>query len=403
MNRHFLWFLNYRVFITLAMQMKMTILGYYLYQITGEVVSLGFLGLYEAIPRIGMALPAGYLVERMDKKKALLYIALAYLALCILLYLAIAYSSDKKNLEVIIYLIVFLMGVVGSMGGSASVTLFSLLIPREKTAQYSAINSNSWMMGATLGPIIGGYLLHIVGAAHSVLVIIGCIMVSIVSILCIPNKPPTEFHPFRLGHSIAQIREGIHFVFSNKVMLWAISLDLFAVLFGGCVALIPVFAQDILKVDSAGYGLLRAAVTMGSFISMVFLARNPLHSHTGKWLLVAVAMFGLCNIGFAVSTIFWLSFLFLFLAGAFDAISVVVRGTLLLLETPENMRARVSSVNSMFISSSNEIGAFESGFAAHYLGTVRSVVFGGCMTIFFVSLAYTKGKELLNYEFKNKT
>lgn len=397
MNQDLRWFLSFRFFTTVAMQMKMTILGYYLYEITDDVYSLGLLGLYEAIPRVGMALPAGYIVERMDKKRAVIAIILGYFILSLILFATLFFWPDHHQLPYMIYAIVFLMGIIGSMGGAASVSLFSLIIPREKTAELSAINSNSWMVGATVGPILGGFLIAQVGPVFASLGICITLLIGFLSVLNLPSKKPEFVPPFQLEDSILKIKEGIHFVFQNKVMLWAISLDLFAVLFGGCVALLPVFAKDILKTDSTGFGILRAAMTIGSFLSMLFLSRYPLKKNTGNWLLIAVFLFGLSNIGFALSTSFWLSFFFLFTAGAFDAISVVVRGTLLILETPEHMRARVSSVNSMFISSSNEIGAFESGFAAEILGTVRSVVFGGLMTILFVVLAYKKGQTLKNY------
>lgn len=403
MHRDIKWFLSFRFFTTIAMQMKMTILGYYLYQLSGEALTLGLLGLYEAIPRIGMALPAGYFVERMDKKKALLLVVGSYFLLTSCLYLIMIVLEDQPTaIRHSIYVIVFCMGLIGSMGASASISMFSLIIPRDLTAKYSAINSNAWQIGAVVGPIIGGFLLYQFGAHQSILVIVFFMAIGVFSILKLPRKPSNTYQPFSFGHSIDQMKEGLSFVFSNRTLLWAISLDLFAVLFGGCVALLPIFATDILHVSSQGYGWLRAASSMGSVIALFILAKRPLHKNTGKWLIFSVAMFGFCTIGFALSKVFLLSMFLLFLMGAFDGVSVVVRGALLLLETPENMRARVSSVNSMFISSSNEIGAFESGFAAQYLGTVRSVIFGGCMTLLFVSIALAKGKELLGYEFKDK-
>jgi MFS family permease len=196
------------------------------------------------------------------------------------------------------------------------------------------------------------------------------------------------------------MKEGLTYVKDNKVMLWAISLDLFAVLFGGCIALLPIFAKDILIIDSDGYGHLRAAMPLGAAITMLFLARNPIRKDTGKWLMIFVGLFGLATLCFALSRSFYLSLFILFLMGAFDAVSVVIRGAILMLETPDHMRARVTSVNSIFISSSNEIGAFESGFAAQMLGTVRSVLFGGSMTLLFVTIAWNKAKVLRNYSMK---
>jgi MFS family permease len=400
MTPHILQFLSFRLFVTIAMQMKMTILGYFLYQITGEPLSLGLLGLYEALPRVLMALPAGYFIERIDKKKAVMYVTFGYLMLCFGLFLTIHYVKDVQSIKYSIFGLVFVMGILGSMGGTASTTLFSLLIPAENKARYSAINSNSWQLGAVIGPILGGFLLAKVGAENAILVLIGFMLLGFISLWNLPRKPSSNLKPFSINDSIGQIREGIDFVIHNKAMIWAISLDLFAVLFGGCVALLPIFSKDILQVDSTAYGWLRSAMSIGAVSSMVILARFPLQKNTGRWLLFAVAMFGVCTIGFALSKWFLLSLFLLILMGAFDAISVVIRGTILLLETPESMRARVTSVNSMFISSSNEIGAFESGFAAQYMGTIRSVVFGGCMTLLFAAYAYRKGKVLRNYEFE---
>lgn len=208
---------------------------------------------------------------------------------------------------------------------------------------------------------------------------------------------------FSINDSLVKMKEGLSYVFNNKVMLWAISLDLFAVLFGGCVALLPIFAKDILQVDSDGFGHLRAAMPLGAALTMLYLARNPVRKNTGKWLITFIGLFGLATLGFALSSSFYLSLIMLFFMGAFDAVSVVIRGAILMLETPEHMRARVTSVNSMFISSSNEIGAFESGFAAQLMGTVRSVVFGGSMTLLFVILAWNKAKDLKNYSLNSNT
>jgi MFS family permease len=395
------WFLSFRFFSTVAMQMKMTILGYFLYQISGEALVLGLLGLYEALPRILTALPAGFLVERMEKRKALLWVVFFYILLSIALFFSVKlYRNDKELVEKLIFGIVFLMGLTGSTGASASITLFSSLVQKENMPKFSAINSSAWQIGAIIGSILGGFLYGIFGVENSILIIIGLLSIGFISILPLPKSYSQNTCIFSIENTIAEIKEGLHFVYNSKVMLWAISLDLFAVLFGGCVALLPIFAKDILLVDETKYGMLRAAMSIGSAVSLLILARRPIQKNTGKWLLVFVALFGLMTIGFAFSKIFILSMIFLFLMGAFDAVSVVIRSALLLMETPDNMRARVSSVNSMFISSSNEIGAFESGFAAQYMGTVRSVVFGGSMTLLFVSIAWFKAKELVKYEFK---
>jgi MFS family permease len=383
------------------MQMKMTILSYFLYKLSGEAIALGMLGLYEALPRILLALPAGYQVERMEKRKALSIVVGSYFILTLLLYLAMYnYQSQPSILTKVVYIGVFVMGIIGSMGMGASVALFSAIIPKDRMAQYSAMSSNAWQIGAIIGPILGGYLIKFSGSENAFLVVVLFLFIALLSILKLPRIESKLQNNFSINDSIKKMKEGLTYVKDNKVMLWAISLDLFAVLFGGCVALLPIFAKDILLVDSDGYGHLRAAMPLGAAITMLFLARNPIRNDTGKWLMIFVGLFGLATLCFALSRSFYLSLFILFLMGAFDAVSVVIRGAILMLETPDHMRARVTSVNSIFISSSNEIGAFESGFAAQILGTVRSVLFGGSMTLLFAAMAWNKAKVLRNYSMK---
>lgn len=401
MSAYIKWFLSFRFSTTVAMQMKMTILSYYLYQINGSAAALGLLGLYEALPKIVLALPAGYLVERMEKRKALLIVVGGYLLLTLFIILAIDYfQGHNQTITHCIYVLVFLIGVVGSMGMGASVALFSSFIPRDKMAQYSAMNSNAWQIGAIVGPIIGGFLIKIVGSELALSFILVFFIIALLSLSKLPLCPSQMTDSSEKNQAWHKMLEGLGYVFQNKVMLWAISLDLFAVLFGGCVALLPIFAKDILMVDSDSYGMLRAAMPCGAALTMLYLTRNPIRQNTGRWLLIFIGLFGLATMLFAISTSFYLSLVLLFLMGAFDAVSVVIRGAILILETPDHMRARVTSVNSMFISSSNEIGAFESGIAAHLLGTVRSVLFGGSMTLLFVWIAWNKAKELKNYVMK---
>jgi MFS family permease len=401
MNTDVRWFLSFRFFTTVAMQMKITILSYFLYKLSGEAIALGMLGLYEALPRILLALPAGYQVERMEKRKALAIVVGSYFILTLLLYLAMNYfQSNPDILTEVVYISVFLMGVIGSMGMGASVALFSAIIPKDRMAQYSAMSSNAWQIGAIVGPILGGYLIKFSGSENAFLVVVFFLFIALLSILKLPKIESQLQNNFSIIDSIQKMKEGLTYVKDNKVMLWAISLDLFAVLFGGCIALLPIFAKDILLVDSDGYGHLRAAMPLGAAITMLFLARNPIRKDTGKWLMIFVGLFGLATLCFALSRSFYLSLFILFLMGAFDAVSVVIRGAILMLETPDHMRARVTSVNSIFISSSNEIGAFESGFAAQMLGTVRSVLFGGSMTLLFVTIAWNKAKVLRNYSMK---
>ena len=242
------------------------------------------------------------------------------------------------------------------------------------------------------GPIIGGlvYGFFDITAAYSVDVAL--MLLGLTCIVLIPNR---ELPPVSEEQSIfAKIKAGIQFVFKNQIILSAISLDLFAVLFGGAVALLPIFADDILHVGKEGLGFLRSAQGIGAVIMAVYITRNPIRKNIGKILLWCVAGFGVCMIGFGLSTFFWLSMGLLILSGMFDCVSVIVRSTLIHTLTPENMKGRVSAVNSIFIGSSNEIGSFESGVAARLLGVVPSVIFGGLMTLGVVGITAWKADKL---------
>jgi MFS family permease len=285
----------------MAMQMKMTILSYLLYKVTKEPLSLGLLGLYEALPRIVMSLPAGYIVERMEKRKALSFVVTSYFLLSILLVMAVyLFQENPIFLKYSFFGIVFVMGLIGSLGPSASVSMFSHIIPKDQTPRYSAINSNAWQIGAILGPILGGVLLYKIGEFYSIILVSCFLSISVFSVFLLPKSPSHNTLPFSISNSIAQIKEGLEYVFNNKILLWAISLDLFAVLFGGAVALLPVFAEDILHVGASGYGMLKAAMPLGSAIMMFFLAAKPLHKNAGKWLLISVFFFGIFTIVFAL-------------------------------------------------------------------------------------------------------
>jgi MFS family permease len=283
----------------------------------------------------------------------------------------------------LIYALVFWGGVVRSFLAPGVFSLFGQLIPRAHYQNATTWSSGAWMVGAVLGPAMGGLAIVWFGVHWSLLLVALCALVALLFLLRISPRaaPPPSVHD-----SIrASLAEGLRFVFRTKVVLGAISLDMFAVLFGGAVALLPVFAQDILRVGSTGFGVLRAAPAVGSFVIMMTVAHFPLNHRAGMKLLVAVLVFGVCIVVFGLSTSFWLSLAALFVSGVADGISVVIRHTILQLRTPDEMRGRVAAVNSIFVGSSNELGAFESGLTAKLMGTVPAVVFGGTMTILIVA------------------
>ena len=281
-----------------------------------------------------------------------------------------------------IYFFVFLGGIVRAFMGPTIFSLFALIVPKKVYPNAATWSSSVWQMGAVLGPALAGFSIKWIGVHWSMCLIFGFSLVALISLSQIATKP--ILNP-KLGENVFKsLREGVKFVFQTKVILGALTLDMIAVLFGGAVALLPVFAQDILNVGAEGFGILRAAPAVGALLMMFTSAYFPLHKKAGLKLLAAVFGFGVCMIVFGLSTIFWLSVLALFASGITDGISMIIRQTILQLKTPDHMRGRVASVNSMFVGSSNELGAFESGITAKLMGTAAAVVFGGSMTLITV-------------------
>jgi MFS family permease len=277
---------------------------------------------------------------------------------------------------------VFFGGLVRSFIGPTIFSLLSLIVPKKTYPNAATWSSSTWQMGSMFGPAIAGFSISLFGVHWSMCLVFACSLFALLFLSKIEKKP--ILNP-KIGEPIFQsLAEGVKFVFKNKTILGAISLDMIAVLFGGAMALLPIFAQDILKVGSEGFGILRAAPAVGSVITMVLSAYITLNRKAGMKLLTAIFMFGVCIIIFGLSTIFWVSVLAMFFSGIFDGVSVVIRNTILQLHTPDNMRGRVASVNSIFVGSSNELGAFESGVTAKLMGTVTAVVFGGTMTLITV-------------------
>jgi MFS family permease len=292
----------------------------------------------------------------------------------------------------IIFFMIFLNGLARAFYGPATFTIYANSIPREVYPNASTWSSSSWQIASIIGPAAGGLIYGFYGITAAFSVILVFLLLSIVLIYLLRSYPPVFVPQQNIWKSLS---EGIDFVFKSKMMIWAMSLDLFSVFFGGAVALLPVFANDILKVGSQGLGIMRATSSLGAVLTMLVMARYSPMGKPWRNLLIAVTGFGLSITCFGLSRIFYLSLVFLFTEGAFDSISVIIRGTIIQLLTPDHMRGRVSAVNSMFIGSSNEIGAFESGTAARLLGTVPSVIFGGSMTLLIVTITYLKTKKLI--------
>ncbi|MBS1515700.1 MAG: MFS transporter [Bacteroidetes bacterium] len=390
----FKFFLISRLSMVLATQMQAVIVGWQIYEITKDPFSLGLIGLAEAIPSLSISLYAGHVADRNNRKRIIFLASLVMLfCSCSLLFISSSVSAlILTNKLYLIYSVIFLSGIGRGFLSPANFAFLSQLIPRESYPKAISWNTTSWQFGMVVGPALGGLIYGFYGVTTSYSVDAVLTAISIFLFLLIKKKHlPVYNEEESLKDSILS---GVKFVFKNKFILSAITLDLFAVLFGGAVALLPVFAGEILKTGPEGLGYLRAAPAIGAVLMGLAMTRKPLTHNAGKNLLITVFLFGLSILLFAVSSNFYLSLFALGLSGAFDQVSVVIRALIMQLETPENMKGRVSSVDSIFIGSSNELGAFESGLAAKMLGTVPSVIFGGCMTLIVVVLIALKYPQL---------
>lgn len=381
---------------TCALLIQEVVLAYELYALTHDPLTLGLIGLAEAVPYIALALFGGYYADNRDKKTIILW-ALGVILVGSVILLAATHPDVRVRIGqtamfVTIYGVLFLIGLAKGFFGPATASLKAFLTPREVYANASVWYSSAWQAGAILGPGAAGFLYAYLGLTGTLLLVIGLLGGVAICQGVIARKPIPG--AAGRGDLFAELREGIRYVFQTKIIFYSITLDLIAVLFGGVVAILPVFAQDILRVGAEGLGVLRAAPAIGALLMFGLLAYFPPTTHAWRNMLIAVAGFGVATIVFAVSTNFWLSVVMLFLTGAFDGISVVIRQTILQVLPPDHMRGRVASVNGIFVSSSNEIGAFESGLAAKLFGTVPSILFGGGLTLVLVAYVWTRSKEL---------
>lgn len=384
----FQFFLSARLFMTLANQIMSISVGYFVYDLTGNPLMLGLIGLAEAIPAISISLYAGHLADKYNRRNILLG-CIALLLICSTVLCWLTTQRGHWPNEWLLYSIYGVLICTGIGRGFFSPTNFALLpqlVDKKTLSNAIAWNSSVWEIGSISGLGLGGLLYGFLGVSPTFLIMTSLCALGFVSMLAIAPRPLPPID--RTESAATRIRAGLRFVFNNKLIITTIALDLFAVLFGGAVALLPVFAKDILKVGPQGLGILRAATALGAIVVALLIAHRPLGKGSGKLLLGCVAGFGLCIIGFGLSRNFWLSFGFLFLSGALDGVSVFIRASLVQLLTPDHMKGRVSSVNSIFITSSNELGAFESGVAAHFMGTVPAVIFGGMMTLLVVGFAW---------------
>jgi MFS family permease len=390
-----------RFLFIMGLRMLSTLLGWWIYNLTNAPLAIGLVGLSEFIPAVSFALYAGHIIDLSEKRRLLLRgIALYTAAALVLLFLSTSLVSaqiNNRSIAILIFTVVFGTGIVRSFTGPAFTVILAQTVPRHSLQNATTWNQGAWLSASVIGHAIGGFLIAGAGNSGTLMVVSSLMFSSFVLLLQLNPKPALNERGEKKTWD--SVKEGLNFVFKTKELLGAISLDLFAVLFGGAVAMVPVYARDILNVGPKGFGFLNAASDIGSICIVILLTFLPVRQKQGKKLLLAVAGFGTCIIIFALSKLFWLSFAALLISGMLDGISVVTRGTIMQLKTPDQMRGRVMSVNSMFINSSNELGQFESGVAAKLLGVVQSVVFGGCMTLLVVLITWFKAPSLRKMEY----
>ena len=385
--------------LTLAILIQEIIVAYSLYQITRDPLTLGFIGLAEAIPFIALSLWGGYFADKLNKqtimKVCLFFAALLPLLLWALFHL---YGLEKISVSTLswgIYAVIFGLGTIRGFYNPSATSLKPFLIPRELYANGATWTTIGWQSGVIIGPMLGGFMLAFLGRETSLFAVTGLLVTCFILITLLQKR---TFPKMETENILQSLTDGFRFIWKTKIVLWAISLDLISVLFGGVIALLPIFAEDILKVGPEGLGYLRAAPSIGALLTMIVLTKFPPTHHAWRNMLFAVAGFGIFTILFAYSNNIWLSLFALAMTGACDSVSVVVRQTVLQIFPPENMRGRVAAVNGMFVSSSNELGAFESGLAAKYMGTITATIFGGCMTLAVVTYCWFKTSDLFKVD-----
>ncbi|ANI89532.1 hypothetical protein A9P82_09655 [Arachidicoccus ginsenosidimutans] len=419
-NKEFLYLLFFRFGIFFVLNLQSTAIYYWVYQITGSNLKMGMIGLAEVVPAILFSMISGYIIDMREKKKMLLLCTVGYA----FLGLGLSVLSTKASLDflglnktlIFIFSLIFFGGILRAFLAPSSFALLSLVIPREQYTNATNWSSLFFKVGTMLGPLsfgvidavmslatsskdtmVAGQVRAIPSVTGSMFFIFFTELVLIVLVMLVKAKPfVKKERKESMGQSLSL---GVKFIWKTKALLGAQALDMFTVLFGGAIALLPAFV-DIHHMTEVEYGILRAAPGVGSIITLMLLVYLPLNTQPGKKLLWCCAGFGAATIAFGLSHEIILATIALIFTGMFDAVSVVVRSTILQLVTPEEMRGRVAAVNTMFISSSNELGDFESGVMAHWLGTIRAIIVGGCLTLSVVGLIAASAKKLRKFDYK---
>jgi MFS family permease len=396
--KEFHHFIFARLFFVLGLRMITTIVIYQVFHLANTYM-VGFAGLAEFVPAVIAALYAGHYIDKHNKKNILIWSYACYMICGVTLALvSLPWFKFSNTIQLTVILsVVFCTGIIRSFAGPSANSMIAAIVPREQLQKAISYNSSTWLISSIGGHAVGGLLIAVIGISSAYFVTATLILIAGIFALQLHPKPPAvnlEKEPMLIS-----IKKGFSYVFNNKNLLGVISLDLFAVLFGGAVAFIPEIASTILHTGPIGYGFLNAAMDIGSLISIGILVKYPMKQKQGLKMLLAVAGFGICIIIFGLSKIYWLSFMALLIAGLFDAVSVVVRGTIMQLYTPDELRGRVASINLIFINSSNELGQFESGATSRMLGTLPAIIFGGAMSVLVVTATWIGFPKLRKLEY----
>lgn len=390
--------LAYRILAMLSYQVVAVTVGWHIYEITRDPFSLGLIGLAEILPFFCIAPFAGYLVDHLPRRYLGMLASVGLVATAAVL---LAVSRGWLSAQGVwpIYAAIALTGAARAFLSPVYNALFARVLPREAYARGASVGSVAFQAGMVIGPALGGLLVGWGGKSLAYGTAIGASTAALLALWLLRVSEPVHEGP--RAPIFRSIAEGAQFVFSNQIMLGAMALDMFSVLLGGAVSMLPAFIHDILHYGPEGLGILRGAPALGSILVGVWLARHPLQRNAGRVLLLAVAGFGLCTIAFGLSRHFWLSAAILLAYGMCDGVSVIVRQTILQLATPDAMRGRVSSINGIFIGSSNELGAFYDGVMARLIGLVPAVVLGGCVTLGVVGVTSWKAPKLRNLDLRD--
>lgn len=391
--KEFWHFISARLFFVLSMRMITTIVIYQVFHLANTYM-VGLVGLAEFVPAVLAALYSGHYIDRHNKKNILVW-AYAFYFLCGITLAIISLTQLGLNVQLkvsIILIVVFCTGIIRSFAGPSANSMIPAIVPKINLPKAISYNSSTWLISSITGHAFGGLLIAGIGISNAYIVSAVSILIAILFALKLKPKLPSLTNTKE--DVFTSIKQGFSYVYNNKNLLGVISLDLFAVLFGGAVAFIPEVAEKILRTGPIGYGFLNAAMDLGSLVSILILLWFPMKKKQGLKMMLAVAGFGICIVVFGFAKVYWLSFLALAVAGFFDGVSVVIRGTIAQLQTPDELRGRVASINLIFINSSNELGQFESGITSKYMGTIPAIIFGGVMSIGVVVFSWFKFPSL---------